>query len=83
MTVKTIMIAAFSAAMFATSAQAITVFSGQDNGALIGGVFTNSAAAEAAFLAAAGGAGTVTTETFETRALGYYSPIAIDSATRR
>lgn len=38
---------------------------------------TNSAAAEAAFLAAAGGAGTVATETFETQSLGYYSPVSI------
>jgi PEP-CTERM motif len=78
MNFKSLIISATAAACLATSAQAaITVFSGQDDGAAVGGPFTNSAAAEAAFLAAAGGAGTVATETFEGQALGYYSPIPI------
>lgn len=77
MNIKTLAIAAISTAMLASSAQALTVFSGQDDGAAIGGPFTNSAAAEAAFLAAAGGIGTVATETFESQPLGYYSPVSI------
>lgn len=78
---KTLTITIIAAAYLATSAQAVTVFSGQDDGVAIGGPYTNSAAAEAAFLVAAGGFGTLTTETFETRALGYYSPIAINGGT--
>lgn len=82
MKLKTFATAAIAATMMATSAHAaITVFSGQDDGAAIGSPYTNSAAAEAAFLAAAGGVGTVATETFETQPLGYYSPIAIANGT--
>lgn len=78
MTINLFAIATIAAVTLATSAQALTVFSGQDDGAAIGGPFTNSSAAEAAFLAAAGAVGNVTKETFETQALGYYSPIAIN-----
>jgi hypothetical protein len=82
MNFKAFIVTATAAACFATSAQAaIAVFSGQDDGAEIGGPFTNSAAAEAAFLAAAGGVGTIATETFETQALGYYSPLALAGGT--
>ncbi len=66
-------------ALSASPAAAVTaVFSGQDDGATSSGPFPNSAAAEAVFLAAAGGFGLVTTETFESQAPGFYSPIAIN-----
>ncbi len=82
MNFKSLIISAAAATCLATSAQAaITVFSGQDDGVAVGGPYTNSAAAEAAFLAAAGGVGTVATETFETKPLGYYSPIPIVGGT--
>lgn len=82
MFLKTFTTAAIAATMMATSAHAaITVFSGQDDGIAIGGPYTNSAAAEAAFLAAAGALGTVATETFETQTLGYYTPLPIVGGT--
>jgi hypothetical protein len=59
----------------------VVVFNGQDDGAPLGGPFTNSNAAEAAFLLAASAQGPVTTETFESKAVGYYSPIAIANGT--
>ena len=66
------------AALSASPASAVVaVFSGQDDGAAASGPFPNSAAAEAAFLAAAGGFGAVATETFESQAPGYYSPVAV------
>ncbi len=61
----------------AEAAAVTTLFSGQDDGAGSAGSFKKSAAAEAAFLAAAAGFGTVLTETFETREVGYYSPIPV------
>jgi len=65
-------------AVSASPAMAVTaVFSGQDDGAASSGPFPSSAAAELAFLTAAGGLGFVATETFETQAVGYYSPISI------
>jgi hypothetical protein len=52
------------------------IYSGQDDGASSSGPWTNSAAAQTAFLAAAGVLSPVSTITFESPvALGYYTPI--------
>ena len=52
------------------------IYSGQDDGASSSGPWPNSAAAQTAFLAAAGVLSPVSTMTFESPvALGYYSPI--------
>jgi hypothetical protein len=59
------------------SAQAaITIFSGQDNGAATTGPFPNSLTAEANFLSAAAGFGAVRTETFQSFAVGSGGPFA-------
>ncbi len=68
---------AFAASVSLPATAATEVFSGQDDGAPSAGPFPNSAAAEAAFLAAAAAFAPVTTETFEGQAVGYYSPIPI------
>ena len=53
-------------------AQAGTIsFSGQDNGALLGGPFPNSIAAQTSFLAAAATFGTVSNHGFEGQPLGF------------
>lgn len=52
----------------------ISIYSGQDDGALVGGPFPSSAAAEVSFTAAAAGFGTLNTITFENQAVGYYTP---------
>jgi hypothetical protein len=72
---KTIALTALAALAIAGSANAATVFSGADNGVGPGGPFTNSAAAESAFLAAAGAFGSIAKETFEsqTSRLGPYT----------
>src|SRR6476659_9949776 len=49
----------------------ITPFSGQDNGAPLGGPFTNSSAAQTSFLAAAATFGTVSNHGFEGQPLGF------------
>jgi len=54
----------------------IVTYSGQDDGALIGGPFPLSTAAQTSFMAAASGLGPISTITFENLALGFYSPIA-------
>lgn len=64
--------AACAALMASPASAAVIVFSGSDDGIGPGGPFPNSAAAEAAFL---GAAGTVSQLTFESQADGYYSPI--------
>ena len=58
-----------------------TIYAGQDDGVGPGGAFTNSNAAEAAFLAAAASFGTVKSDGFETAAAGYYSPLDLDGVT--
>lgn len=64
-------------ALSATSAQAaITIFSGQDDGASTAGPFPNSSAAEISFLSAASGFGPVRTETFQSFAVGSGGPFA-------
>lgn len=79
---RTAMIAGVVTLGTGTAANAVTtIYNGQDDGAAVGGPFTNSNAAEAAFLAAAGAKGSVATETFEGQAVGYYSPIAIANGT--
>jgi hypothetical protein len=81
-TLRTALIAGVVALGASTAANAVvTVFNAQDDGAPVGGPFTNSNAAEAAFLAAAGSKGSVATETFEAKAVGYYSPVAITNGT--
>jgi len=50
---------------------AVTVFNGSDNGVSSAGPFTNSAASQASFLAAAGAYGSVSTNGFEATPLGY------------
>jgi hypothetical protein len=62
----------------ATAANAsVSVFDGNDDGVNIGDPYPNSDAAHAVFTAAAAAYGTVATETFESKALGFYSPIPI------
>ena len=60
---------------------AISTVSGQDDGASTAGPFTNSNAAQAAFLVLASTFGPTTTETFEGVPLGYATPFAIAGAT--
>ena len=60
------------AASYAT-AGTITSYTGSDDGASTSGPWPLSAAAQTAFLAAAGPTSTLT---FESLALGYYTPIA-------
>ena len=55
---------------------AVTVFSGQDDGASTAGPFPNSSAAEINFLSAASGFGPVRTETFQSFAVGSGGPFA-------
>lgn len=77
--VFTALAAVAAAASFTTAAHAVVItFSGNDDGVAIGGAYTNSLAAQAAFLSAAGAKGTIATETFESSALGYHSTLAID-----
>jgi hypothetical protein len=65
-----------AALAFAVPAQAVTVtFSGQDDGAPVGGPFPNSSAAETDFRAAAAAYGSVRTETFESSVVGTISPL--------
>lgn len=79
---RTALLAGVLALGATTGANAVvTTFSGQDDGAPLGGPYTNSAAAEAAFLAAAAANGAVVTETFESQAVGFYSPVAIINGT--
>lgn len=81
-TIRTTLLAGAIAVTATTGAHAtVTVFNGQDDGAPLSGPFTNSNAAEAAFLLAAAAQGPVTTETFEGKAIGYYSPITIPGGT--
>lgn len=60
----------------AISHAAIITYSGQDDGAAVAGPFPFSAAAQTAFVAAAGALGPLNTITFENLATGYYTPIA-------
>jgi hypothetical protein len=63
-------------ASYAMASPGPITYSGQDDGASNLGPWPNSAAAQAAFLAAAAGLSPVSTMTFEPPvALGYYSPI--------
>ena len=79
---KSALLGALAAVALAYPATAATViFSGQDDGAAPGDAYVNSAAAEAAFLAAASSFGTVTTDGFESAAVGYYSPLVLDGVT--
>ncbi len=70
-------IAAIAAiALSAVPASAVTtIFLGQDDGVAPGSAYVNSAAAEAAFKSAAATYGGVTTETFESATVGFYSPL--------
>ncbi len=64
------------------AAAVTTVYYGQDDGVGPGGAFTNSNAAEAAFLAGAGAfGGSLNTETFESAAVGFYSPLVLNGLT--
>lgn len=66
--------ALFAAAILATTSATgafAATYSGSDDGALVGGPFPNSAAAEAAFLVDAAARGTVYTEDFNNQALGH------------
>lgn len=65
-----------AAAAVGTAHATIVTFVGQDDGASTTGPFPNSAAAQASFLAAASGFGTIHTIDYENLATGYYSPIA-------
>jgi PEP-CTERM motif len=59
-----------------SKAGTIAIYQGQDDG--VGAPpYTNSDAAQASFLAAAGGYGGTVTETYEELATGYYSPISV------
>jgi hypothetical protein len=84
MTIRTLLMAATAvtaSVMLASGAQAgITIFSGQDDGAQIGGPYTNSDAAEANFLAAAAGYGATRTEGFESLSVGFSSTFSIAGA---
>jgi hypothetical protein len=73
--------AAFVLAAAVPASAASVVFSGQDDGAPVGGPFVNSAAAEAAFMAAAAAFGTVATETFEGATVGTLSPLVLADLT--
>ena len=77
---KSILFGALVAFAAVQPASAVTtIYFGQDNGVGPGGAFTNSNAAEAAFLAGAGAfGGQVKTETFESAANGFYSPLVLD-----
>jgi hypothetical protein len=63
--------AAATALLSGAAQAAIIVYTGSDDGAAVGGPFPNSAAAETAFL---GAAGTVSQLTFESQADGYSTP---------
>jgi hypothetical protein len=54
----------------------ILIFSGQDNGASTSGPFPSSTAAQTSFETAATAFGPLNTITYESLAVGYYSPIA-------
>jgi hypothetical protein len=73
--VKRCVLLALAGVLISSSASAsvITVFSGQDNGAPVGGPFPSSAAAQTAFLAAAGATSLID---FENLATGFYSPVS-------
>jgi hypothetical protein len=58
----------------AFSNAAIVTYTGQDSGASTAGPWTNSAAAQSAFMTAAGAFGTTNTITFENLPTGYYTP---------
>ena len=58
----------------AISGAAITTFSGQDDGAPVGGPFPFSAAAQSSFETAAAGYGPLNTITFESLPTGFYTP---------
>lgn len=61
---------------------AVQLFSGQDDGVGPGGPFTNSLAAQAAFLAAAAPVSSVIkTETFESATVGAFSPVVLSDFT--
>lgn len=82
MKIKTIFVAGAACLLSAGAADAsITTYEGWDDGAAVTGPFTNSAAAAASFGTAAGGYGTVKTETFEGAATGFSSPLVLDGVT--
>jgi hypothetical protein len=64
-----------------TSRAAIVTFVGQDDGAPITGPFTNSDVAQSSFEAGAMGFGTLNTLTYESLAVGFYSPIIAPGVT--
>ena len=70
MKLKTIALAAFAIVAASSAEAGITTFSGQDDGAPIGGPFPNSDTAASSLLTAAAVFGPVYTETFDTIPVG-------------
>jgi|HubBroStandDraft_1064217.scaffolds.fasta_scaffold35105_2 hypothetical protein len=64
-----------------TAHAAIVTYSGQDDGASTSGPWPLSTAAQASFEAAAVGYGTLTTQTYESATVGFYSPIVLPGVT--
>jgi hypothetical protein len=64
-----------------TAHAAIVTYSGQDDGSSTSGPWPLSTAAQASFEAAAVGYGSLTTQTYESATVGFYSPIALPGVT--